>query len=462
MSFLCARRSGERALGTACAPLRMTRLAGAILLLASVGATHVLAQEGADPPERPRFQLSLRKAIEALPFTVHGFFETRGGTRLQKDPNISETASIGESRLQLELTKSVAIGDYRPEFRLKADFLYDAVTDDLTADVREAYVVFSPLEIADLKLGRQILTWGTGDLIFINDLFPKDWQSFFIGRDDEYLKAPSDAARLSLFFDAVNVDIAYTPRFRADNYITGERISYWSDMLGRRAGEANKVRDEEPDDWIDDDEIAVRVYRNISGYELALYGYHGYWRTPAGMNPLTGRATFPDLDVVGASIRGNVGKGIGNAEVGYYNSRDDSRGASPFVRNSFFRPLVGSELVVPRHHTAGVQYYIEWMMDHDRYRRTLPAGVHARDRVRHLVTLRLTRLLMNQNLELSLFTFYSPSDSDAYLRPKARYKIDDHWSAEVGANLFLGARAHTFFGMFERNTNAYLGVRYSF
>jgi hypothetical protein len=69
---------------------------------------------------------------------------------------------------------------------------------------------------------------------------------------------------------------------------------------------------------------------------------------------------------------------------------------------------------------------------------------------------------MNQNLTLSLFTFYSPSDEDAYLRPKIQYKIDDHWSAEIGGNIFVGEEDHTFFGQFEKNTNVYGGVRYSF
>ena len=34
-----------------------------------------------------------------------------------------------------------------------------------------------------------------------NILFPKDWQSFFSGRDDEYLKAPSDSLRFTYYFD---------------------------------------------------------------------------------------------------------------------------------------------------------------------------------------------------------------------------------------------------------------------
>ncbi|HRT95245.1 MAG TPA: hypothetical protein P5532_12530 [Planctomycetota bacterium] len=435
----------------------MRHVASAALALAILAAA--FAGEAEAPPAAGP---SLKDLLEKLPFGLHGFVETRAGTRVRRDPYISETASIGEARLQLEATKTLEIGDHRPDQRLKADFYYDAIEKRAIADLREANIVFSPAEFLDLKLGRQVLTWGTGDLLFINDLFPKDWESFLIGRDDEYLKAPSDAAKLSFFTDAVNVDLVYTPRFRSDKYVDGERLSYWSDALGSLAGENAVVRDREPHRWFRDDELALRLYRNLSGYEVALYGYRGFWRAPAGMDPMTGKATFPRLSVYGGSVRGPVGKGIGNLEVGYYDSRDDRGGANPLVRNSEARFLAGYEQEVARDLTAGVQYYLEWMRDYGDYRRTLPAGVRPRDEFRHVVTARLTQLLMNQNLRLSLFVFYSPSDSDAYLRPKALYKIDDHWSAEVGGNLFFGARDHTFFGQFEENSNVYGAVRFSF
>lgn len=431
-----------------------------------VALSLVLCAHGEEAPiageAKPRFQLDLRERLDELPVEISGFWEMRGGSRLQQDRTISETASIAETRLQLEALYVPEAVDW-VELRLKTDWLYDGVAENATLDVREASALLTPFEFADVKLGRQVLTWGTGDLLFINDLFPKNWKSFFIGRDDEYLKDPSDAVKVSFFHDVGNLNIVYTPRFRSDDYIEGERLSYWSDTLGRRAGQANRVRDDEPDDCIDDDEIALRLYRNIKGYEVAVYGYHGFWRTPAGFRPATGRATFPDLSVVGASVRGAVADGIGNVEIGYYDSRDDSSGSNPFVRNSELKALIGYEREIGRNFTAGTQYYIEWMMDHDRYLAgAKAAGIHPRDKVRHLCTLRLTKLLMNQNLRLSLFAFYLPSDSDAYLRPKAHYKIDDRWSAEVGANVFLGAHDYTFFGMFERNTNAYAAVRYSF
>ena len=49
-----------------------------------------------------------------------------------------------------------------------------------------------------------------------------------IGRDDEYLKAPSDALRVSRFGEALNVDHIAMPLFTSDEYLTGERLSFFA------------------------------------------------------------------------------------------------------------------------------------------------------------------------------------------------------------------------------------------
>jgi hypothetical protein len=308
-------------------------------------------------------------------------------------------------------------------------------------------------------VGRQILTWGTGDLVFINDMFPKDWQSFFIGRDTEYLKAPSDAAKVSLFGDWANLDIVYTPKFDPDRFISGERISYWNPTLGRLAGQDAIVHTDRPNRWFRDSEFAARLYKNINNYEVAVYGYRGYWKSPGGQDGT--QAIFPDLNVYGASIRGNVGKGIGNLEFGYYESADDQSGNNPNINNSELRFLAGYTQEVGKDFTAGLQYYIEHTMDYGEYLDSLPGGP-ARDEDRHLVTFRLTKLLMNQNLRCSLFTYYSPTDKDVYMRPNLNYKASDNVALEVGANIFFGDYPNTFFGQFQNNSNIYAAVRYSF
>ncbi len=313
-----------------------------------------------------------------------------------------------------------------------------------------------------ITLGRQILTWGTGDLVFINDLFPKDWVSFFIGRDVEYLKAPSDALKVSAFSGWANLDLVYTPRFDADRFIDGRRLSFFNTGRGRLTGRDAVVLAERPAEVFEDDEWAARLYRNLGAYEVALYGYDGFWKSPAGAEPASGRATFPPLSVFGASLRGPVGAGIGNVELGYYDSRADRDGDDPTVRNSELRLLLGYEQEIARNLTLGLQYYLERMGEFEAYRRTLPSGTPVRDENRHVLTQRLTWLTHSQNLEWSLFLFYSPSDQDAYLRPRVGYQVDDHLSVEAGGNLFFGAREETFFGQFQDNNNLYLGARYGF
>ena len=427
-------------------------------------------QEPGLPPglaeEAPAEEEEAEEAPVEPPFEVSGFYEVRVGFRTQRDP-FERSLSLGETRLELVLER---LWD-RGALRLTADFVYDPVLGRHSLrleegegflDLREANLTLRVTPFMDLKAGRQVLTWGTGDLLFLNDLFPKDWQAFFIGRDVDYLKAPSDALKVALFSDLVNLDLVYTPRFDADRFLWGHRLSFFNPALGRTSGRDAVIKAELRRDWFSEDELAWRLYRNLGPYEVAGYGYLGFWKSPAGLDPGSGRATFPRLQTYGASVRGPLGRGIGNLEVAFYDSQDDLAGTDPLVRNSEWRFLAGYEQEVARDFTVGLQYYLEWMQDYPRYRRSLPPGVPRADEVRHLLTLRLTKLLLQQNLTLSLFTFYSPSDNDAYLRPRLHYRIDDQWSVEVGGNVFLGDTSHTFFGQFRRDTNLYAGVRYSF
>lgn len=399
---------------------------------------------------------------------LNGFADYRYGMRTDRNA-LEDDTSLNELRLQAGLLW------YHDLFtaQLKGDLVYDAVaaewadvdleTGQGMVDLRQADLMISPLNWMDLKLGRQVLTWGTGDLVFINDLFPKDWQSFFLRRHIEYLKAPSDALFVSLFPSLVNIDIAYTPRFDADRHITGERLSFWNGSA--IVGQDGILVTDRPDRWFEDDELAARAYRNVGGYELALYGYHGFWKSPGGMDPATGRWLFPALAVYGASARGPLGGGIAGVEAGYYDSMDDRDGDNPFVNNSEARLLLGYEREVARDLTMGVQYYVERVLDYDAYTDALAAigqpAATARDEDRHTVTLRVTYLLMNQNLVLSCFTRYSPSDADAYIKPVATYRISDQWQASVGGNFFVGSDDHTFLAQFEENNNLYASLRCS-
>lgn len=405
-------------------------------------------------------------ALDDLGIDAHGFADARGGVRTHDDPN-QKDMSLGETRLQLDLRRMGNIST----LQVRADLLYDDVPENHAfnledgagpIDLREANVLVSPLNSLDVKAGRQILTWGTGDLLFINDLFPKDWQSFLIGRDEEYLKAPSDAVLVGFFSELANMDIAYTPRFDSDRYINGDRLSYWNPILNATSGRNAVIVPEKPNEWFDDGEIATRISKSVAGYDLAVYAYDGYWKTPVGMNPSKMESFFPCLAVYGGSAQGGLGKGIFNVEAGYYNSKNDSGGNDPFIPNSEARVLLGYERELARDFSLGAQYYLEHLQNYKEYISALPQGWNAAGRDRQVGTIRLTKLAFNQNLTLSVFAYYSPTDNDAYLRPAIRYKATDSWLLTAGGNVFNGKDEHTFFGQFHENSNVYAGVRHSF
>ena len=112
--------------------------------------------------------------------------------------------------------------------------------------------------------------------------------------------------------------------------------------------------------------------------------------------------------------------------------------------------------------TAGLQYYGEYMHNYSRYKAALPAGFPKQDRLRQVLTLRLTQFLKYQTWKLSLFSFWSPTDKDFYLIPEAAWRVTDELTTTIGANIFGGASNSTFLGQLDKNDNLYLSLRYEF
>src|SRR3972149_11637645 len=143
----------------------------------------------------------------AIAKDLHGSVEGAYALKAGDDRARKNTFNLAEARVQL---KSLSFpGPLEPlsgEVFLKGELLAYAYEEKVAGRVRELNLFVRPKDNVDIKAGRQVLTWGTGDYLFVNDLSPKDYVSFFTGRDDEYLKLPSDAVRAWLFTDTVNLD----------------------------------------------------------------------------------------------------------------------------------------------------------------------------------------------------------------------------------------------------------------
>ena len=400
--------------------------------------------------------LACSAAATGQGLSLDGFAQSHAAWRASQAACPAGTACdfpAAELRGQLKAEGKNSSGN--AAFLGRFDLLRDAAVDDTRLVTRELFGNLTS-EKASARLGRQVITWGVGDLLFINDTFPKDWVAFFTGQPMQYLKLGSDALKLNAFPGAANLELVIGD-FRPDNTPTSRRFIFADPLptgLPRRT--------QEPGNRSGDLEISGRVSGYLDNWELAGYVSRTHYRSPAWR--VTGTeivGTYPRLNTVGASLTGPIGKGVVSLEAGYYDSPQDRDGRDPSIENSQFKGLVGYSRQLWEDATLGLQLYGEWMRDYAAYRTTLPADFPVKDRLRKVTTVRFTQLFAHQTVTFNLFAFLGLSEEDRYVIPSLRYALSDNLWAEVGANLFGGKRAGMF-GSMQDNSNVYFTVRYAF
>ncbi|MEW5947253.1 MAG: hypothetical protein AB1742_13745 [bacterium] len=402
-------------------------------------------------------------ACRAADFNAHGFYQANYSLRLPDGdsscrPGQTEACRRefvrADERIQLEFTP-FASSDRTDSFA-KTDFYHDSVTDAFKGDVREAYLDYFSGNY-DLRIGRQIITWGVGDLLFINDVYPKDWVAFLTGAPMQYLKIGSDALKLNLYSGERTLEFVVVPFFEEDRVPGGQRLIYYDPLPGIRNRSTRR-----PSAKMENTELALRISQRLGNFDASLFLYRGFHKTPGmEISPDGSSLTFfyPRLNVYGFSAQGPWQRGILSVEGGCLLSVEDRDGRNPGTQNSQIRFLLGYQEELKKDFTAGFQYYVEAMLDYGSYGAVLPAGFPAQDKLRHLVTLRLTRLINYQTTKLSTMSFYSPSDNDYYFNPEISHKFNDDLTATAGLNVLGGSKPHTFFGQFDKNDNIYLNIR---
>ena len=397
--------------------------------------------------------------------SLHGFLQTNYSVRVNDDnPQGAKQGNLilGEERAQIKASfypEKSKIGAF-----VKSDFYHDWVEEDWAFDFREGYLDFMDDKFG-FRIGRQIYTWGVGDLLFINDTFPKDWEAFFEGRPLEYLKIGTDSLKLDVYSDIVSAEVVFMPNFLPDDLPSVGRFHFFDPYPNIPNRELEK-----PDSAFEkfgNMEYALRLYRYIGDFDVSAYVYNGFFRSP-GMkadnfnSPSAISNFYPELAVYGLSLQRSALGGVVSAEYGYYDSLDDRSGKDPGINNSQSRFLVGYQKAFPEDFTVGIQYYGELMYQYSQYEDNLPSAFAKTKQLHQYVTLRLTKLLKYQTLKLSLFTFYSPDEEDFLVIPEISYNFTDNLLGVIGMNIFTGAKDDTTFGQHKKDTNIYVTARYSF
>lgn len=389
---------------------------------------------------------------------VSGFLESTNSYRTNNSDALAEEWVAQDLRGRIQTYYQ----DHGITASYKGELYFDGITSEWHGINREAYLGFSPLSAIDVRAGRQILTWGTGDLLFLNDFFPKDWVAFFSGYDQQYLKAPSDALKTSGYSELVNVDIIWSPKFDPDNYITGEKLVYFSPFVDDVVAAPPAVNARKPGANLKDGELSARFYKTVQGIEYVMYLYQGFFKTPEGYDPAEQRLYFPKLQSLGASARASALGGITNIEFAHWVSKESDQGTNPYVPNNQTRFLIGYESEIVRNLTANFQIYSEYTHHYSKLKEKIPSPDDRPRKARQVITTRWTLNTQQSNIVYSAFLFYSPSDDDYYLIPNIMVRIGDSWQINGGANVLGGSKEHTLFGQMEQNSNIYARAKFIF
>lgn len=396
---------------------------------------------------------------QASPWTLAGFVEFE-----ESGPYMSY------QRARLQTSRPYSKGAVYGKF----DFVHDDITNHNKIDVREARIQYRLTSKIDLSLGRQVSTWGVADMLFINDLFPKNWNALFLGRDMDMLKDPSNSLRLTGYFGKWTVDLVYQPEFTEDVTPTGCRFDVFdpnSNSIVRNANACNGYVPLKKDGTENKDpETAISIKTKIKDHELAFYGYDGFYKSPRGLlagSPLVGY--HPELVVLGLSDEGQWGPGIFSFEYGHYNSKEDPNGDNFLIENSKNKFLFGYRFDVSAKLALGFQYYTEQILDYDKYESSFlaanPAGYQYRKEEWHnTYTMRLTYKAQQETLWISLFTYVRPQDKDTLSKLEVSKKFTDNFKLTTGVNVFSGDDNYRDreFGMLKDDDNFFVRANYSF
>lgn len=405
----------------------------------------------------PEFRILDSPNAFASDISMHGFLQGNYSFDTASSNPDGGDFKWADERLQIKLEAS------KEPFRafIKTDAFYDHIKDKADLELREGYIDYTT-QVWDLRLGRQIITWGLGDLLFINDVFPKDYEAFFSGRPLEYLKKGIDGAKAGIYPSFASFELIVIPLFEPNHFPHPK--TFW--MFDPMPNVTNR-EEMRPATSLRNTEIALRAYRSIAGADVSIFFYRGFFRQPSAMpdNPMMpSKLTlfYPELNVYGASIQTRALDGVLSLEAGYYDSRQDRSGTDPMIPNSQTRFLIGYQRQIWEDFTIGLQYYGEYMHDYSEYMKNIPSGLPGEKRLHDLASIRLTQFLVHQTLRLSFFAFYSPSEGDYLINPEIKYNFSDHIWAAVGGNIFGGGKVWSQFGQLDRDDNVYLQTRYEF
>ncbi|GAX61285.1 hydrolases of the HAD superfamily [Candidatus Scalindua japonica] len=322
----------------------------------------------------------------------------------------------------------------------------------LSFDLEEYYAEFN-FNSFDLKIGKQIFSWGKADGFNPTDnLNPRDYIDLFV--EEEKIGVP--AINLTYYWKNFTFDFVFIPTY------TPTRLPLINARHSFLDPETQFVINgrELPADKLSSSQTAIRILRHISGWDLSVSYYDGYddltlatVESDQSLTPRYNRTRVVGVDL--ATTFGGLGIHGEAAQFFYDGSKDED----------YLQYILGIDYtwtnVIYDH---DIFLILEYMGDNTTQSREdkRPAFASGLGRVFRNSLLSTITYKFSETFELETKLANNLDHHMSYvINPEINYDITDELKLTVGIDFIEGTQT-TFFGQFDNDDRGYFFLRYSF
>lgn len=350
--------------------------------------------------------------------------------------------------------------------------------DEVTTELREGYV-----EVArqhwEMRLGRQMIPWGRADEINPTDVIAPKNYTLLLPEGSPSYRGGVNALRIDGFLPwRLRMTGVYVPFFE-------QTVIPLSDLP-----EGARLTERLPAIRFEDGSAGIKLDRSGGKVDVSLSYYYGFNLLPevriarASADPETG-ALAADVvlahgrqHMIGADFATAAGRYGYRGEVAWVQTDNPhARRVESIV--PYLSYVLGIERSFPNSFSVIVQYVGRFVPQRIDPERALndpdPALAQAKflaakntvvinqqlDTVQNGWSLRLDKKFWQDTLDCELLGVHYFERNDFFIRPRIAYDWTDSWKTSIGGEVFHGPKQSTF-GRVERNTGAFVEVKYSF
>jgi hypothetical protein len=388
--------------------------------------------------------LGLTATVDAAA-SVNGYFENYQVICLDKPNKLLSSRAGG--RLEL-LTENGAAKGF-----LSGDFFHDAIeADDSRFCLKETYMDYQ-LGNWDWRVGRQIIAWGKADGVQVTDLIcPIDYRDYFCHEFSD-AKKPVEAVKTRLHSHNVLAEVVWVPFFEPAGY--PEEDNPW--LQGSATIDAAITR---PEKNLKNSEWFGRAAFNQAGFDLAFTAFYCWWDTPVYQAKIADGATafwgeYYRVCGCGGEFSFPLDELVFRCEAALIKGRRFERDSylDGYDKSDTLHLLLGADWYPGNNWMISSQVGDELLLDYD----------HSLRREQHdwLGTLKITKKLLRETLDLTGQICASLAEKDYYLKLSAEYSLTDNMHLATGLLVFDGDVSGTF-GRYRDQDGLLLKLKYCF